>query len=324
MKAVVTGASGFVGSHLVDALLARHDHVRCLVRASSRVAPLRDRGVELRVASLDNEVGLRDAVDGADVVFHVAGLIKAIDSRQYTRANVLGTRNVARACATAIRRPRRLVLVSSQAAAGPGRLDRPAREEDPPRPVSHYGRSKVGAEREALAVADRLEVAIVRPPTVYGPRDQALKPLFRLVSWGLAPRLPSDPAISLVHVADLVRALLLAGEHPAAAGRVYFAAAPPLRFGDILTLLGDAFERQPLRVPVPGVALVAAGVGADLLARLTGTPRPFGRQKALEMLHRGWVCSTERAARELGFRAEIGYAEGFRQTADWYRQNRWR
>src|SRR5207249_3176164 len=99
-------------------------------------------------------------------------LIKALQARQYVQANVVGTRNLARACAAAKPRPRRLVVVSSQAAAGPAMPERPAREEDTPHPVSAYGHSKLAAEREALAVADRVEVAIARPATVYGPRDE--------------------------------------------------------------------------------------------------------------------------------------------------------
>jgi nucleoside-diphosphate-sugar epimerase len=324
MRAVVTGGTGFVGSHLVNALVARGDNVRCVVRSPARAAHLTELGVDLLVGSLDDDRTLLAAVDGADVVFHVAGLIKALEPVEYRRVNVDGTRRIASACLAAVHPPRRFVLVSSQAAAGPALRSRPAREADPPRPVSAYGRSKAEAELAAMAVADRIEVAIVRPPTVYGPRDEALEPLFKLASYGLAPGLPSNPAISLVHVRDLVRALLLAADHPKAVGRTFFAAAPPLDFVEIVDLLGLAFDRQLRRIPVPAVVLVAAGIGADLLSRATRTPRPFGRQKALEMLHSGWVCSTELAERELGFRAEVPFSDGFRETADWYRRERWR
>jgi nucleoside-diphosphate-sugar epimerase len=323
VQTVVTGATGFVGSHLVDALLAGGARVRCLVRATSRTDRL-PAGVDLAPVSLDDEQALRAAVAGAEVVFHVAGLIKALHADEYVRANVVGTRNLALACASAAPAPRRRVLVSSQAAAGPAMPSRPADERDPPRPVSAYGHSKLAAERAALASAGPVEVAIARPSTVYGPRDRALRPLFRLVSLGVAPRLSVDPAVSLLYVDDLVRLLLALAEHPAAAGRTYFAAGPALRLSEIVALIGDGFGRRPRSIPVPDVALVAAGLAADGLSRLTGQARPFGRRKALEMLHGGWVCSPERAARELGFRALVGHADGFRATAAWYRRRGWR
>jgi len=322
-RVVVTGATGFVGSHLVDALVGRGDRVRCLVRASSRTDHLQARGVELAITSLGDREALPAAVAGADVVFHVAGLIKALHARDYVQANVVGTRNLAQACLTAQPGPRRLVVVSSQAASGPAMPARPAREDDPPQPVSAYGHSKLAAEREALAVQDRLEVAIARPSTVYGPRDEALRPLFRLVAWGLAPGLRSDPAVSLIYVHDLVRLLLGLADHPAAVGRAYFAAGPALRLAEIVALIGDSFGRRPWSIPVPDVALVGAGLAADLASTLTGRPRPFGRRKALEMLRAGWVCSTERAERELGFRAETPHAKGFDETAAWYREHGW-
>jgi len=204
VRAVVTGATGFVGSHLVERLVAERAEVDCLVRPTSSLGWLRPLPVRLRETSLFDADGLRQELGGAELVFHVAGRIRAKDDEQYRRDNVLATERVTRACLDARPAPRRLVVVSSQAAAGPASLDRPAREDDQPRPVSSYGRTKLEAERLALGLAGPLEVTVVRPSTVYGPRDQALLPLFRLVRRRLAPRLPGDPVVSVVHVRDLV------------------------------------------------------------------------------------------------------------------------
>jgi nucleoside-diphosphate-sugar epimerase len=323
VKAVLTGATGFVGSHLVDALLERGDRVRAVVRASSHTGRLEEQGVELAAANLDDVAGLAEAFAGWDVVFHVAGLIKAVEPREYFRVNAEGTRRVVEACRRASPRPRRLVLVSSQAAGGPGWSDRPRREEDQPRPVSPYGQSKLEAEQIAFAAGPNLQVTAIRPCVVYGPRDQAVQPLFRAVRWGVAPRLPTNPRISLIHAGDLAGCLVRAAEHPAAAGRVYFACGPAAGLTELTRLMGDGFGRRPFEIPIPAVALVAAGIAADLLSSLTRIPRPFGRQKAMEMLHTSWWCSGERAERELGFRPRIEHADGLAATAQWYREHGW-
>jgi nucleoside-diphosphate-sugar epimerase len=198
------------------------------------------------------------------------------------------------------------------------------REEDPPAPVSEYGRSKLEAEREALAIGDQVEIAIVRPSVVYGPRDAALAALFRLVSLGIAPRLRADPSISLIHARDLVRCVLLAADRPEARGRWFYAAGPAMRLSAITEAIGRAYGRRPLSLPVPGTLLLAAGLASDLAARVTRRPNAFSRRKAGEMLHSGWVCATDLALHELGFKAEIEIEDGFRETAAWYHRNNWR
>jgi nucleoside-diphosphate-sugar epimerase len=324
VRAVVTGATGFVGSHLAERLVAERLEVDCLVRPTSNLGWLRPLPVRLSETSLFDADGLRRALGGAEIVFHVAGRIRATDERDYRRDNVLATERVARACAEARPAPRRLVVLSSQAAAGPAPPDRPAREDDPPRPVSAYGRSKLAAERIALGFGDRAEVTVVRPPTVYGPRDRALLPLFRLVRWRIAPRLPGDPVVSIVHVRDLVDCVWRAATVAGAAGRVYFAAAdPPAAFSELVDLVGAAMPARPLGVPVPGPLLLGAGALSGLLNRLRRQPRPFDLAKAREMLRLGWVCSGERAVADLGWRPAVAHREGLAETAAWYRRQGW-
>jgi nucleoside-diphosphate-sugar epimerase len=322
MRAAVTGATGFVGSHLVDALRSRGYGVAATIRDRARADRLAQHGVELFETELDDVAGMASAFGGAEVVFHVAGLIKALEPQEYFRVNAEGTRRVVEACQRATPRPRRLVLVSSQAAGGPGWRDRPRTEADEPRPVSPYGRSKLEAERIALA-AKGIEVAIVRPCVVYGPRDRSVLPLFRAVRWGVAPRLPTNPPISLIHVADLADCLIKTAETPAARDRAYFAAGPAASVAELIRLIGRGFGSRPIEVPVPAVALVAAGIAADLLSEITRRPRPFGRQKAMEMLHTSWWCSGERANAELGFESKVGHADGLAATARWYQQAGW-
>jgi dihydroflavonol-4-reductase len=324
VRAVVTGATGFVGSHLAERLVAEGVDVTCLVRPTSRLGWLRPLPVRLRETSLFAAEDLRAAIAGVDVVFHVAGRIRAAHAAEFDRDNVAATRALAVAGTSAGTPVGRLVVVSSQAAAGPSPPGRPRREDDLPRPLSEYGRSKLLAEQAAQESSGRMDVTVVRPPTVYGPRDTALLPLFRLARWRIAPRLPADPAISIVHVSDLVDLLWRAAVDPVAGGRTYFAAQEPAApFSELVRLVGEAQRGRPLQVPVPGPLLLAGGALSGALNRLRRDPRPFDLAKAREMLRSGWVCSAQRARDELGWRPRIAHADGLAATAAWYRRHGW-
>jgi nucleoside-diphosphate-sugar epimerase len=334
---LVTGATGFIGSHLVDELVARGHDVTCLARPSPRADRLRER--ELRVVEGD----LRDpdpvgrAVEGCDGVFHLAGAIKALSPEAMREVNVDGTRTLVAACAGRSSPPV-LVLVSSLAAAGPSEPGLPRREEDPCSPVSVYGRTKRGAEVAAASVADRLPTTLVRPPIVFGPRDEGLVPLFQALHRARVHVMPGFRRrwYSLVHVADLVEALLLVAESgsrldpseldsPGYEQGCYFVADDqPVTYGQlgrqIVQALGGRFA---LNLPVPEwVVLVSARVN-DALSRRRGVPPIFNRDKAREATAGSWTCSAAKIRHDLGFETGTSLADGLRDTARWYREHGW-
>jgi nucleoside-diphosphate-sugar epimerase len=189
------------------------------------------------------------------------------------------------------------------------------------RPLTHYGRSKLRAEQLLPGeLKDTVPYTIVRPPAIYGPRDLALRPLFSLAAYGIAPGL-GGRRFNLLHVRDVVRGLFLAAEAEAAAGRTYFLADEHgYGYPDLARSMAQAYGRRIRRVPVPDFLLDVAAILTEEAGALLGRPPVFGRDKARELKARWWLASAARARRELGWAPRIPLDEGMRETARWYAQ----
>ena len=326
MIAVVSGSSGFIGSHLVDALLARGATVRALVREGEPTAAV-DPRVERSVVDLLDSRSLREAAawEGATHVFHLAGVTKRRTLAQFRDGNVVPTANVlAAAVARGGATPPRVVVVSSQAAAGPAAAaDRPVREDDPPRPIEAYGQSKLEAEHAARLHEGSLPITIVRPAAVYGPRDGDFLRVFRLATRAVALHAVSrDHAFSIVHVADTVDALLLAAEAPAAVGRTYFVAnESPITWRELYAEIARAADVTPTRdIQIPLRLIALAGLAGDAVGALTGWHSLANRHKTRLARPRWWLCDATRARDELGWRPRMPLQQGIRETYLWYLQ----
>lgn len=347
---LLTGATGFVGSHVADRLSSRGHHLRCTVRASSDLRWLEGLDVETVEVDLADGEGLGAALEGAERVVHVAGVTRAPREEVFRRVNVEGTRRLAEASLRA--GVRRFVFVSSLAARGPDGEDGP---------VSAYGRSKRAAERallrtagaggsagrregpddgedggsdgpgEPAAAADAgpgrggdMEVAVLRPGGVYGPRDTDLLPLFRLARSGWFPLVPSSGVVQPIYVADLAEAVVAAalGEAPGP-GPWPLAGRGRHRWSDLAEGLEDALGRPVRCFPVPGPLLLAAGAAAELAARATGRAPDFDRRSARDLARRDWTCDPSPSEAALGWEAEVGLGEGLERTVRWYRREGW-
>lgn len=328
MKVLLTGGSGFVGGQLAKLLVARGHEVVALVRRSSKVDALKALGVRIAVASLETGDGVDEAVAGVEVVQHVAGVTKARTEEEYLRGNAETTRMLASVLARQ-KRPPRLVVCSSLAAAGPARIGRPRTEDEQPAPVSMYGRSKLSAEEAAREFADRVPTVIVRPPFVYGPGDLTnLPPLIAMGKTGVYLKAGLGPKhFSFVHVDDLNQALIAAAERGKTLSRedptqgVYFASDPnPYSWEDFCSALSRALGRgKPRVVALPEFVGWATGAGAELGSRLLGKVSIMNRDKAKEMAQEAWTCSPARAAQEIGFRPDYLLDPGLENTVAWYR-----
>jgi nucleoside-diphosphate-sugar epimerase len=321
---LVTGATGFVGSHVAEALGRQGVVSRALVRPTSDVRRLASAEIELAPGSLEEPASLRQAMEGVDVVVHLAALTRAHTEEEYHRANVLGTRNLLDALLDAEPRPRRIVYVSSMAAVGPSLDDRPVAPADTPRPLTAYGRSKLAGEALCERAAGSVEVVILRAPAVYGPRDRDLLHFFRLAARGILP-VPTGPArpLQLVHVEDLADAVVIAAAGPAAGGIFHVAERTAYPWAVVGRLVADAMGSRARVVRVPEPMILWAARASETIGRVTGRASIFNRDKARELLAPGWLCDTESARRTLGFEARIPLAEGLRTTAEWYRTEGW-
>ena len=321
MKAFVTGGTGFLGTHLVTALLARGDEVRCLVRAPARATALARNGVRLVTGDLTDQRALEAGCRGADVVFHLAGAIAASSRAAFLATNRDGT--VALLAAAAATPPRRFVYVSSVAAVGPSARGQPLDETAPTHPVTPYGESKLAGEQAVRAAA--LPWTIIRPPWVYGEWDRAGLPLFRLAARGVVP-LIGDGAqeLSLVHATDVAQALLAAASAERAVGRVYFAAHPELTTArEMARAVGRAVGRAPLIVPIPRPLAYGAVWTIGSVARALGRASVVSPERAGEFFAPAWTCSAAALHRDTGWEARIDLATGLKRTADWYRGEGW-
>ncbi len=321
MKAFVTGGTGFIGTHLVNALLARGDAVTCLARSPAKAAALEQRGVRIVRGDLDNAAALRHGCAGADVLVHLAGRIAARDQGEFMRANRDGTANVLDAAVE--QPPRRFVYVSSIAAAGPTVAGHPIDETRPPAPVTPYGRSKLAGE--VLVRAAALPWTIVRPPIVYGEGDRATFGIFRLANLGVVPLFgDGTQQLSLIHVADLVAALLAVVATERTVGRVYFAAHPEITTARQLAMgAGRALGKTPRVVPVAPPVARAVLWTAGVLARLAGRTALLSGERAPEFLAPAWTCRPDALRRDGGWEARIDLAAGLPRTAAWYRTEGW-
>jgi len=325
MRAVVTGGAGFIGSHLLEALTRRGDQAVCVERrgASRRwIAGLPVTVHECGVADADC---LAAAMRGADIVFHLAALTEARSPEDFYAVNTEGTASVMRAAASFGSAAPRVILVSSLAALGPCRSGAPLDEDAVPHPLSAYGRSKLLAEAVVHAYADRVPATILRLPTVYGPRERAVLKFFQLVRRGVALTIGDwDRALTLLHVQDLVAGLLRVAETPASVGRTYILSHPEaVTWRAFAETVGRALGRVPvlLSVPVPVARVIART--AELVAAAGRRAAILNRERLREMTQRSWLCSTARAAAELGFAPQVPAAIGIPVTAAWYREAGW-
>jgi len=325
MRTVVTGGAGFVGSHLVEKLLDRGDEVVCIERPGAGPGWLEGQDIEFHDCGLGESPLLRDLVCSADVVYHLAALTEARTPAECFEVNTRGTANVLKAATGCQGSPPRVVFMSSLAAVGPAQKGESLTADTAPRPLSHYGRSKLHAEAVIHAYADRVPAVICRFPAVYGPRDRVVLKLFHMVARGFALTIgPWDREVSVVHAFDAVDGLVAAGTEAKAPGRTYNLAHPQaITWGQFVLAIGRALGRRPLKLAVPVPAARSIALAAEAVAWLGRRAAVLNRDRVCELSQSRWVCDSTAAMAEIGFQPRYSLETGVVETAVWLRRNQW-
>jgi len=317
---LLTGATGFIGGHVARKLLNHDYNLRLYVRDRRRCPPDLE-GVDVIEGDLLDPAVCERAVKGVHTIIHGAALTRARTIREFYRVNRDGSIGLYHA-ASRVPSCRRFVFLSSQAAAGPARGDRPREESDPPEPLSHYGRSKLEAELELLSTPGP-SVASLRLSAVYGPGDREIFPFFQAAERGWVP-LPAPPSarLQLIHVEDAVDGVVLAAENDCEG--VFFLAHPEVHsYRSLISLLGKVSGKEPVVFPLPAWVVHSAAAINAFLARSFHRTAIFNPGKARELRARQWTCSITKAQSMLKFSPRIQFESGARDTLTWYRQQHW-
>jgi nucleoside-diphosphate-sugar epimerase len=281
--------------------------------------------IEVNWGDCNDKNSLREAVEGVEQVFHLAGVTKAVHEKTYFEVNAFGTENLIHACLENNPRIQKFIYLSSQAAAGPCRNGNKKKESDQCKPVSPYGQSKQMGEELAMAHAHELPLLILRPSAVYGPRERDIYTFFKLLSKRIKPCLPSkDQHISLCYVEDIIQAILLAAQVKGSSGEIFFLSdGQDYRLEEIGDIFAQAMGVNAFCIRVPEWMIIGMASFSEYLSKLSGKPPLLNKGKVEEILQRNWVCDITKAKTALGFEPHISLAQGAKLTFEWYKKENW-
>lgn len=327
MKVLVTGATGFIGSHVADKLLAKGYEVRCIARKTSNLRWLEGKDFQIVEASLDDPESLIKAVEGVDYVYHVAGLTFARNYQEFLKGNRDATANLISVVDKYAPNIKRFLFVSSQTVVGPAKsLSEPVDETTPRKPLTSYGKSKKEAEDVVLSYKGKIPYTIVRAPAVYGPRDTAIYDIFRTVKMGLGTMVGfRDKYISLIHSEDLSRGIIEAAEIEKTKDEIYFISSEEFyTWKQLIDIIAKKMNKKfIIKIRLPHFVVLTVAAISEFLGKFSDKPPVFNYEKGIDFIQDFWICSTEKAKRDFGYRQMINIEDGMKITIDWYKQNKW-
>lgn len=323
MRALVTGGTGFIGSHLINHLLdEKNAEVYALVRNLENLKWLKDREIHLLSGDLFSIPSLPTNID---YVFHIAGITKARKLADYYTVNQHGTASFFRSLQSQRIRPKKVFFLSSTAAAGPSLDGNPVKEDDEPHPVTAYGKSKLLGEREALEFKDDFPIVIIRVGAVYGPRDEDFLSYFKSLKKGiLLSQASQESTYHLCYVKDLVHAFDLCMEKELDSGVIINIADPHhVTWEEFGRIAGEVLEKKPTTIRCPLFLLKMAALVWEGASAITNKPSTFNRDKLKAIMQTCWFADTKKAEKLLSFTPRYSLKRGLQETLRWYVDEGW-
>jgi nucleoside-diphosphate-sugar epimerase len=322
---LVTGATGFIGSHLVEALLERGCKVHCVVRETSNLQWLDTSRVILHTGDLHQPETYQEFLNEVDFVFHCAGVTRANNRHEYLHNNARVCVPFYRSCVEHGKQIKGVVHVSSLAAVGPTLPGQIVDEETPCRPLTYYGKSKLTGEEIALGYASELPLMVLRPPVVYGERDVNFFTYLKAINWRMAIKIGTTPrTLSLIHAKDLVDAMIRAAEAPDPDQNVFFVTdGKTYSWDDVANAAMKALEVRAQTVIIPVSLMGFAAMISEFLSKMGNRTPLLDRQRMIDLRQSSWTASSERFFDHYSFQPRLDLNQGLKQACTWYKQQGW-
>ncbi len=323
---LVTGGTGFIGSHLVEALLSRGCRVHCIVRETSDLKWLPTEKITLHKTDIANPDLPDDCLNELEHVFHCAGLTSAKTRQEYFEVNANACRSLFELLLPHADRLKSVIHLSSLAAIGPSiNPPEPVDDDTPCHPVTHYGRSKLAGEKIALEYCGRLPMVVIRPPVVYGERETNFFTYLQKLKQGWRIQVGKELRhLSIVYVHDLIRAMLTAAESQIQENPVYLVTDGGVySWEDVSRIASGLLKVNPKTLVLPLSLIRFAAMASEMKGALLNQPAFLDRQRVKDIRQIAWTASSEKFFHEYGFQPEYSLEVGLKKTLDWYREKGW-
>jgi nucleoside-diphosphate-sugar epimerase len=325
VKIVLTGANGFLGSHLVDRLLLESAEVHCLVRKTSNLKWLQDPRIHIHTCGLTDIPAMAAVFKNVDYIFHLAGTVAALNYEGYLYGNVELTKNLLEAALLSNTNLKKIVVTSSLAVGGPCTKDTPIDETGDFNAIALYGKAKVEQEKLCQQYQDRLPITIARPSVISGAREAELFEFIKTINQGLVPLVGfQDKYVGIVNVKDLIEAFYQMALAEKTAGEAYYLSSEEIiSWKELADLIATKLNKKPLYLKLPHGIIKLAGKLSGFVGKLRGTAPTFDFEKAKEGVQEAWICKVDKAARDFGFKQTVSIKDGVEEAIDWYKENNW-
>jgi dihydroflavonol-4-reductase len=322
---LVTGATGFIGSHLVDALLERGCKVHCVVRETSNLQWLDTSRVTLHTGDLHQPDTYKNCFAEVDYVFHCAGITRANNRHEFLHNNARVGIPFYQSCVEHAKQIKGVVHISSLAAVGPTLPDQKVDEDTPCHPLTYYGKSKLTGEEIALGYASELPMVVLRPPVVYGEREVNFFTYLRAINWRMAIKIGTAPrALSIIYVKDLVNAMIRAAAAPDPDRNIFFITDGNIySWDDLANAAMKALEVRAQTVIIPVSLMGFAAMVSEFLAKMRNRIPLLDRQRMIDLRQSSWTASSDRFFDHYSFKPQFDLNQGLKQTCAWYKQQGW-